>query len=240
MTRTEPTPAPVAEGSDARARRDEIRRERDSRAEQWEERLAVPVIIAAVVSVPAVFLTMAESGFVAVAGHVLNGASLAVLGAEAVVLLVMCGNTWAWVKRHKWSLAITVVAVPAVVFALAPAQALRLIRLARLIGTLRILRAKTIVKAGQVLARRFGLTGWLRYVLVLAGSLVAAVFVAVVLFDPTSARQHRRVLEELTGWSGVVPVIVAGVILAAATYVVVRYRHRQPEPDAGSDDPPAG
>lgn len=228
-----------------RRRTPRSRDERDELADRWQHRLALPVILAALVSVPAVFLTTLDDPRLVLAGRTLNWASVAVLSAEAVLLVVLSGHKRAWLWRHKWTLAITVVAVPTVIYAIAPVQAMRLLQLVRLVGTLRILRAKTIIKAGQVLARRFGLAGPWRYALVLGGSLLAAAFVALVLVDPTAARQHERVLNELKGWLGPVPALVAGVILAAATFIVVLYRRSggQPgDPDGTSapdsaDDP---
>lgn len=209
---------PVAEG-DAVAR--------------WRRRLALPVIVAAAVSVPAVFLTMLDHPYATRAGYVLNWLSVAVLTAEAALLVLVSRDRRAFLWRHRWTLAITVVAVPAVIFAVAPVQALRLLQLLRLVGTLRILRARTIFKAGTVLARRLGITGRGRYALVLAGSLLAAVFVALVLVDPTANRRHQQVLQELLQSLGPVPVLVAGVILAVATFLVVRYRRRDASADRG-------
>jgi CsoR family transcriptional regulator, copper-sensing transcriptional repressor len=56
---------------------------------------------------------------------------------------------------------------------------------------------------------------------------LTAVFVALVLADPTSTA--RQLLEETFGAVGLVPVVLAGAILAAATYVVLRYGRREQE-----------
>lgn len=200
-----------------------LRRIRDRRADRLEERLAVPVIVAALVSVPAVFLTTAEADHVAVAGQVLNWASLAVLTAESVVLFLLAGHRRRWLWRHRWTLAILVIAVPAVIFAAMPGQALRLaLQVIRFLGALRVLRAGRIIRAGRVLARRIGWTGPWRYLPILAGSLVAAGFVAVVLSDPTST--SRRAIASLSGWPGVVLILIAGTILAGATFIALRHR----------------
>lgn len=198
----------------------------DGLADQWEQRLAIPVIVAAAVSVPAVFLTTLEASAARLAGHALNWASLAVFGTETVVLLLLSRHRLRWIARHKWTIAITAVAVPAVAFTVAPVQALRLLRLVRLIGTLRVLRARTIINAGRIVARRLDLSGHWRYLLVLGATLLAAGFVALVLRDPTAAQRHRAAMAELTGWTGTVPVLVAGAILAIATFIVIRYRKR--------------
>lgn len=231
MTRTaaeqaaEPDP-----GHDARAgagrRSEAVRQRRNQLADKWERRLAVPVIFAAAVAVPAVFLTIFGGGRTALVGTLLNWASLAVLTAEAAVLFLLTGDRLAWVRRHRWTLAITAVAIPAVIFALAPVQALRLVlRLVQFFGALRVLRAGRIIKAGRVLARRSGWTGPWRYAPILLGSVVAAVFVAIILADPTSTT--RRLLDEhVSDRVTIALALLAGAILAAATFVVLRYRNR--------------
>lgn len=220
---------------------DDRRAARDGRARQWERRLAVPVIVAAAVSIPAVFLTTLEPRPLRLTGHVLNWASLAVLASETGLLLILSGRRWTWLWQHRWQIGLTLVAVPAVAFTLFPAQALRLLRLARLVGTLRVLRARTILRAGRTLARRFGLTGPWRYLPVLGAFGLAAGFVALVLSDPTAVRRHQVVVAQVASWNGTVPVLVAGGILAIAGVGIACYRRRarpgQP-PQPGSGPPP--
>jgi hypothetical protein len=181
------------------------------------------VIVAALVSVPAVFLTTAEADQLAIAGHVLNWASLMVLTAESVVLFLLTGERLRWVWRHRWPLAVLVISIPAVIVAAAPMQTLRLVVwLIRMIGALRILRANRIVRAGRVLARRIGWTGPWRYLPILVASVVAAGFVVLVLSDETST--SRAAIARVPGWPGTVLVLSAGAILAVATFVVLRYR----------------
>src|SRR5690606_32962538 len=110
---------------------------------------------------------------------------------------------------------------------LAPVQALRvLVDLLRHLAALHVLRAKRLVSAGRVVARRVGLVGRWRHFPVVAGSAAAAVFVAVVLADPESARAHRRALAEIVAWTGVGPALGAGGLLAAGALVVVARRRR--------------
>ncbi len=202
------------------------RASRDERAARWEQRLALPVIVAAMVSVPAVFLTVAADERYALAGHALNWASLAVFTGEAIVLFILSGDRITWARRHWWKLAITALAIPAVILAIGPVQVLRLIQF---VGALRILRASRIIKAGRVLARRLGLSGRWRHLPVLAGSTLAAAFVAVVLADPTSTT--RQWLEDADPAVATGLVVLAGAILAAATFVVLRYRNPRRGPD---------
>ncbi|HLU32852.1 MAG TPA: hypothetical protein VKZ74_02365 [Natronosporangium sp.] len=216
---------------------------RDRRAREWERRLAVPVIVAAAVSIPAVFLATLEPRPLRLAGHGLNWASLAVLAGETVLLLALSGHRWAWLWRHRWRIALTLVAVPAVTFAVFPAQALRLLRLAHLVGTLRVLRARTILRAGRTLARRLGLTGPWRYVPLVGASGIAAGFVVLVLSDPTAVRRHQAVLAQVAGWRGTVPVLLAGGTLIVAGFVVLRLHRRRysrsaPDPAGSEPDPP--
>jgi hypothetical protein len=205
---------------------------RNRRADQLEERLAMPVVIAALVSVPAVFLTTADANHLVITGHLLNWAAMAVLTAESALLFVLTGDRLVWLWRHRWPLAILVFAIPAVLFAAMPAQALRvLLKLIQLVGALRILRASRIVRAGRVIARRIGGAGPWRYLPILVGSLIAAGFVVLVLRDETST--SRQAIARIEGWPGVVAALIAGAIVAVATFVVVRYRRRRTSPRRG-------
>ncbi len=200
------------------------------REQQWEERLAVPVLVAALASVPAVFLTLLDSPYATV-GNVVNWASGAVLVAETVVLFAVSADKRRWIVEHIWLVLLTVIVVLAVVLAVGPAQLLRLLRV---VGALRIVRAGRIVKAAGILRERAGLTGrWSRLPAVAAALLVAA-FVGVVLADPTS--RTRELLDQWVGGAGtVILAVVAGALLAGATFVVMRQRNRdrssQEEPD---------
>jgi hypothetical protein len=189
-------------------------------AERLERKLAAPVIVAALVSVPAVFMTRMD-GAVSVAGDALNWASMLVLTGESIVLFLLAGDRIGWLWKHKWVIAVAIAAVPAVIFSLGPVQALRIIRL---VGALRVLRASRILTAGRVLRRRMGLDGWWGTALVAGASVLAAVFVGVVLSDPTS--QTRELLSELPPVVGVIAAVAAGVILFGATVVVLRNRRR--------------
>jgi CsoR family transcriptional regulator, copper-sensing transcriptional repressor len=199
----------------------------NARAARVERRFAMPVILAAVASVPATFLTMAE-GNLATAGAVLNSATMAVFVAEALVLLALAEDRRAWLHRHRFVIGITVATIPAVLLALGPVQVLRLLRVVRAVGAVRILRVRRILKAGRILRTRAGLTGpvWRAVTVVL--TLAGAVFVAVVLTDPSSS--SRRLLDGGLERFGPLPVIVAGLLLAGATFVVaVRRRAGQPD-----------
>jgi CsoR family transcriptional regulator, copper-sensing transcriptional repressor len=202
------------------------------RAAVAEERFAVPVILAALASIPAMFLTMVD-GPAATLGSALNYASLAVLTAETAILLVLAGDRLEWLRRHSLIVGVAVVSVPAVIFAVGPVQVLRL---ARFVGALRVVRVRRILKAGAVLRRRAGWTDWRLRILTVVISLLSAGFVAMVLADPTS--QSRRVVDGTLDRFGIGSVILAGVILAGATFVVLRNRGDGEATDDDAGDVP--
>jgi CsoR family transcriptional regulator, copper-sensing transcriptional repressor len=193
----------------------------DERYERWEERLAWPVLIAALASVPAVFLTLLD-GAAETTGRVINGVSGAVLVAETVVLGLLSRDKRAWVREHKWLLLLTALIVPAVVLAVGPVQLLRLLRV---VGALRLVRARRIFRAASVLRERAGLTGVTSKAITFGAALLVALFVGVVLADPSSQSRQlaERALERAGGtWLFVAAVVLAGLLLGGATWVVSR------------------
>lgn len=192
----------------------------DPRIEHLERRLAIPVIVAAMVSVPAVFLARLE-GPLAYAGETLNWASLMVLTGESAVLFLLAGDRITWLRTHKWMVTVAIVTVPAVVLSIGPVQVLRVLRV---LATLQVLRAARILRAGRVLRRRMGLRGIAGTALITGLSLLAAGFVTVVLVDPSS--RTRMLLRELPGGLALGAVLLAAAILAVATVVVLINRRR--------------
>lgn len=192
------------------------------RAQRWEDRLALPVLLAALASVPAVFLTLAQEPYATV-GTVVNWLSGAVLVSETVVLLVVSRDRWAWLRRNWLLIALTLGVVAAVVLAVGPLQLLRLVRV---FGALRVVRAGRIVKAVRLLRREGGGGGrWVNVASVVL-AVAGVVFVVVVLADPTSA--SRQLIDDWVGPQlGVALVVLAGLVLAAATFVVARNRQRE-------------
>jgi CsoR family transcriptional regulator, copper-sensing transcriptional repressor len=188
------------------------------RADELEERFAVPVALAAVAAVPAVFLSMLD-GWPRLVGETINYLTLTVFAAEFVVLLWAADDKWKWVREHKFLVGVFLVAIPAVLLFVGAVQVLRLLRATRALGALRITRVRRIIKAVRKIGRAAALTGlWLR----LAQASIAAsgvAFVVIVLADPDS--QSRQVLESVVDAYGVVPVASAG--LAAAGLAVGAY-----------------
>ncbi|WP_326553983.1 hypothetical protein [Micromonospora sp. NBC_01813] len=190
--------------------------------------MALPVLVAALASVPAVFLTLA-GGLLATVGEVLHWVSGAVLVAESVVLLALSDDRLGWLRRNRALVGFTVVVVPVTVLALGPLQVLRLLYT---VGTLRLIRARRIVRATMVLHQRFGPQGRWASVFAFGAGCLTAVFVAITLVDPSS--RSRLLLEEWLGWTGsgrVVAVCLAGAVVFGATWVAMRGR-RPPEADS--------
>ena len=198
------------------------------RADRVAQRLAIPVLVAALASVPAVFLTLFDEPYQS-AGTTLNTLSGSVLIAETVVLLAVSEDRARWVRSNLWLVGLAVVMIPAVIFAVGPVQLLRLVRV---VGALRIIRVGRIIKAGRILRERAGLDAvWQR---VFSGLLIAlvAAFVALVLADPTS--ESRRLLDGAVQRVGLIGVLLAGTVLGIATYVV--RTHRDDPADDTTDD----
>jgi CsoR family transcriptional regulator, copper-sensing transcriptional repressor len=208
----------------SRAVSDEVRERRDAaadegtrpvdRADRWQEKLAVPVLIAALASVPAVFMTLFDDPWDTIGGG-LNAASGVVLVAETVVLFALAEDRRAWLWRNRWLVGLAVVIVPAVIFAVGPVQLLRLVRAA---GALRLIRVGRIFKAGRIVRDRAGLDRTWQRVIGVGATALCAVFVAIVLADPTSS--SRRVVDGAMARPGWIAVVAAGLLLGAATYIV--------------------
>lgn len=187
-------------------------------ADRWAARFEKPAFVAALAAIPATFLTLAE-GTLGATGQVVNGLSAAVLVAEGAVLFLASRDRRAWVRRNWWMLATIAIIVPATIFAVGPAQLLRLVRS---LGALRVLRVRRIIKAGSVASDRLGLSSTWRRVIVGIVSVASAIFVAVVLTDPSGSQIEW--INDVTDAVGTVGVVVAGALLGLATFLVVRDR----------------
>lgn len=207
----------------------------DDRYERWEQRLSGPVLVAALASVPAVFLTLLDGVWQTV-GNVVNWVSGAVLVAETVVLAVLARDLRAWLRQHVWLLLLTAAVIPAVVLAVGPVQLLRLLRV---VGALRFVRAGRILRAAQRLRRGAGLTGRASRAVSVAAGLLVAAFVGVVLADPSST--SRQLLDGAIARTGGTPlfvglVLLAGALLAGSTYVAARRDVRRDGAGGDEDD----
>ena len=196
-----------------------------AREQRWQERLTVPVLVAALVSIPAIFLTFLSEPW-SDAGRVINLLSGLVLIGETLILFLVAPDKKSWFKRHLWLIVLTVLVVIGVIFALGPVQLFRLIRL---VGALRILRTGRIIKAGRILSGR--ISGRWNQLAALGVSILVAIFVAATLADPTST--VREILRGVLPFDfGPIAVIASGLILAGATFIVLFDRNSKDELDA--------
>lgn len=196
--------------------------------ERWEKRLAWPVLIAAIVSVPAVFLTLLDEPFEMI-GHIGLWATTVVLVAETVILFLVSPKKMDWLRHNWWMVGLTIAAVIAVVFSIGPMQLLRLLRS---VGALRVLRAKQVAKAGESLGKK-GRSRWRKRLGKILATVVVAVFVVIALVDPES--EARTFLEDLVGEDGVIiAAIFAGLLTLGGMYFLVR------EPKGGSFEEDSG
>ncbi|WP_227996517.1 hypothetical protein [Glycomyces albidus] len=182
-------------------------------------KLRVPVIVAVCASIPAVFLTVWTDGDLALAGKAIGWAAGAVLWFESVVLLLAAEHKREWLWRHKWMLLVCLLTLASLVLAAGGAQ---ILRLAYLIGTIRVLRAKRILDVAQILARRLSLGLWWKSGLFTGAGVVAAGIAAVLLFDPDA--EYRELLDWFDANLRLLPILLAGAVLAAATWYFVRTR----------------
>jgi hypothetical protein len=193
-------------------------REEPDRADVVGERLAVPVLLAALAAIPATFLTLLDGPWAAT-GQALNLASGAVLVAETVVLFALSTDRRRWLRRNLWLVGLTLLLIPAVLFAVGPVQLLRLLRF---VGALRVIRARRIVRAGKVVRERLGLERRWQVVASTGATVLAAAFVVLVLADPTS--ESRQAVDQVVDRVGVLGILVAGAILGAATFLTRQRR----------------
>ncbi|THV28001.1 metal-sensitive transcriptional repressor family protein [Glycomyces paridis] len=199
-------------------------------------KLRVPVIVAVCASVPAVFLTVWTDGDLALAGKIVGWAAGAVLWLESVILLLAAENKREWLWRHKWMLLVCALTLLSLAAAAGGAQVLRL---AYLVGTIRALRAKRIVDAAAILVRRFSLGIWWKSGLFTGAGVIAAAVAVVLLADPDA--EYRELLHWLDTNLRLLPILLAGAVLAVATWLVVRTRtaRRTPAPELPLTPDPA-
>ena len=195
----------------------------DELQQRWGSWLAWPVLIAAIVSVPAVFLTLLDEPFELI-GHIGLWLATTVLVLETVVFFLISPKKVEWVRRNWWLIGLTLVAVLAVVFSIGPMQLFRLVRSA---GALRVLRAKQVAKAGESLAKK-GHSPWRQRFGKILATVVVAAFVVLAFAVPES--EARGTLEDFVGEEWVpVAAAVAGLLTLAVMYFLVRTPRKQKE-----------
>lgn len=184
--------------------------------EKWETRLAWPVVIAAVVSVPAVFLTLLDEPFEMI-GHIGLWLATAVLVVETLVLFLVSPEKIAWIRRNWWLIGLTIATILAVIFSIGPMQ---LFRVLRSVGALRVLRAKQVAKAGESLGKK-GQSRWRQMLGKVLATVVVGAFVVIALVDPDS--EARSFLEDFVGEEGAIAASIgAGLVTMIGMYFLVR------------------
>jgi hypothetical protein len=192
-------------------------RGRHELAERWEKRLAMPVLVAALISVPAVFLTT-TGGASALVGRALNWASLVLLSGEPLLLLLLSKDVTDWLWSHKWEMLLATLTVPAVIFVVGPVQ---ILRLALSVGTLRVLRVSRILRAAREVVQRVHASVWRRRMILAAAAVVAGGFVALVVVDADS--KTRRGLAWIVERIGLAPTVLSAVFAAVLLVLGIRW-----------------
>lgn len=184
--------------------------------ERWENRLAWPVLLAAIISVPAVFLTLLDEPWEMI-GHVGLWLTSVVLVTEVVVLFLVSPKKVEWLKRNWWLVGLTAMVIIGVVFSIGPMQIFRLVRS---VGSLRVLRAKQVARAGESLQKK-GSSPWVPRMGKALATVVVAAFVVIALADPES--EFRSFLDDLVGeeWA-IAAAFGAGALTLGAMYLLVR------------------
>ncbi|MBA2361420.1 MAG: two pore domain potassium channel family protein [Actinobacteria bacterium] len=111
----------------------------NERAERWQRRFEVPVLIAALLVIPVIAVEQSDAGEPwPTLAAVTNWAIWLVFLAEVVVMLAIVPNRWRWIRANPLDLAIVILTPP---FLPASLQALRVFRLLRLLRLLRVVQA---------------------------------------------------------------------------------------------------
>ncbi|ADD45161.1 hypothetical protein [Stackebrandtia nassauensis] len=194
----------------------------ETRYERAERVLAMPVLIAAIASVPGVLLSLWGPGTWATAGSVINLCSGALMWMEFAVLFVLSENKFRWLRRNWWLCLIIVVTLPAVVYSLGPAQLLRIVYS---VSTLRILRVRKIIKAGNIVQDKLKLRGWARTLVLAVVILVSMVLIGVLILDPNS--DTWVVAELLADSVGLGPALILVGAVTLTGLVLWRKRRRR-------------
>jgi hypothetical protein len=198
---------------------------RDPRGARWEQRLHRPVLAAAWLAIPTVFLYFSKlEGATAVVALTLAWAIWVVFLVEAVVMLSVVRDRRAWIRGHLLSLAILLATFPLLTHlleALLAARALSGVQGIRVLQVLYLAKAAKLLK-GLVIVRRSGWTP--RHpVLGAAGALLLAVVLVgivdrIVTGDKATTPVHGGVetVVSLPAWAVALAAAAAVGLLVAA------------------------
>lgn len=106
----------------------------DERSERWQRRFELPVLVAALATIP--LLVLEQKHLSSPGGTLVRIANWLVWGAfaaEAVVLLSVASSRRAWLKSHPLDVAIVLFTIPVIPGAVPALRVLRVLRLLRLV-----------------------------------------------------------------------------------------------------------
>ena len=183
----------------------------DERSERWQRRFNIPVIVAALATVPLLLLEQSHHGeplqtILQVCDWIVWG----VFALELAVMLAVAPARWNYLRAHPLQVSIVVLTVP---FWSTALQSLRVLRLLQLIRLARI---------GPVVRRMFTLDG-IRYAAVLAGVVLLGGAEAYAAVENTSLGTGIYwALQTMTtvGYGDVPPKTPAGRVIACILMVV--------------------
>jgi hypothetical protein len=186
---------------------------RDARGARWEQRLRIPVLAAAWLALPTVFLYFSElHGSVHGVAVVLSWLIWVVFLVEAVVMLSVVRDRRAWIRGHVFSLE-----------SLLAARAVTSVQAIRGLQVLYLAKAGKLIK-GLLIVRRSGRAPKHPVLATAAGLLIAATLVGIgdriATGDkkPTPLHGTAELLAELPHWSlALAAGAVAAIVLALVT-----------------------
>lgn len=211
---------------------------RDPRGARWEARLRRPVLGAAWLAIPTVLLYFSSlEGWVAVLAVTLAWSIWIVFVAEAVIMLSVVADRWAWVRGHLFGLAIVIATFPLlthILEGLLAARALSSIQGLRMLQVLYLAKAAKLIKSAMIL-RRSGAAP--RHPALLSGAAIVGAAALVGIGDrivsgdkhPTPFHGTLDLAADHPGWAAALLPAAAAVALGA----FVASRRRRPAATEG-------
>lgn len=127
----------------------------DPRGARWEQRLRKPVLAAALLAVPTVFLYFSKlEGAIAIVAVALAWLIWLVFVAEAAIMISVARDRRAWIRGHLFGLAIVLATFPAltqILEGLLAARALSSLQGARVLQVLYLAKAGKLIKSAVIL-----------------------------------------------------------------------------------------
>jgi hypothetical protein len=130
---------------------------RDTRGARWEQRLRKPVLAAALLALPTVFLYFSKlEGTLAIVAVSLAWTIWIVFVVEAVIMLSVVRDRRAWIRGHLFGLAIIIATFPAltqILEGLLAARALSSLQATRVLQVLYLAKAGKLIKSMLILRK---------------------------------------------------------------------------------------